>query len=273
MRNQWPVSSLSMTLCATFAALLTLSGPASAHTLAELLPGIYTNTEQAYFQGEAGEEADDRLSLQMTAQDDGTVRLTTVDSFGESLAENQAVSISTRDDLTALEIGECTRLFRVEGEDFVLAESEGSCDSPATMTRISDHGIALTWPDGRVTDLRRARPVSCWISVKRDEPDGNGEESWTFDSGLMMHDQGGHIRAGGGDSGAPEVIVRMRNVVWPEPTTNRPSLVIYVHRPDDLVRAVSYSWANQGAERVGINLRWMQVSCTIQNEETGDTEE
>jgi hypothetical protein len=30
---------------------------------------------------------------------------------------------------------------------------------------------------------------------------------------------------------------------------------------------VSYAWADEGAARVGINLRWMQASCTIDGAE------
>ena len=53
----------------------------------------------------------------------------------------------------------------------------------------------------------------------------------------------------------------MRNVRWPY-GNNRPSLVLYAYRPDK-DRAVSYAWADPSAQRIGINLRWMQASCTL----------
>ena len=53
----------------------------------------------------------------------------------------------------------------------------------------------------------------------------------------------------------------MRNVTWPY-GSNRPSLVPYAYRSGE-DRAVSYAWADPSAERIGINLRWMQASCTL----------
>jgi len=60
----------------------------------------------------------------------------------------------------------------------------------------------------------------------------------------------------------------MRNVIWPPPTTNKPSIVLYIHKPDEPDRAESYSWADPGATRIGINLRWVQASCGIDGVET-----
>ena len=42
---------------------------------------------------------------------------------------------------------------------------------------------------------------------------------------------------------------------------NKPSLVLYVHK-DDPVRAESYSWAAPASTMIGINLRWVQGSCS-----------
>ena len=42
---------------------------------------------------------------------------------------------------------------------------------------------------------------------------------------------------------------------------NNPSLVLYIHRPDQPDHAVSYSWADPKADRIGINLRWVQANC------------
>ncbi|MGP1281522.1 MAG: hypothetical protein ACTS1X_00975 [Parasphingopyxis sp.] len=261
-----------MRIIPTMAILAGAAAPAGAQDLADLLPGTYANTEQVYFQGEAGEPQDRWISLRFSAGADGGMMLHSIDPFGQPLygEEGQPVTIEPRGELTALTAGDCTRLMRPEGEDFVLAASEGDCDDlPVRMERVGASGMSFSWPDGRMMEMRRARPVSCWISVRRTDPVPEGESEWTFDANLTMHDQGGRIRAGGGDSGAPVAIVRMRNVVWPPPTRNRPSLVLYVHTEDEPDRAVSYSWADPSAERIGINLRWMQASCTVQQTEEG----
>ncbi len=121
-------------------------------------------------------------------------------------------------------------------------------------------GIAL--PDGRTTALQRARPATCWGSVPKAAKKPDGTDDWYFVPGLKLHDRGGRVQFGGGDTGAPAVVLRMRNVVWPS-GTNKPSLVLYVHNPENPDHAESYSWADPQAKRIGINLRWMQASCTI----------
>lgn len=117
-------------------------------------------------------------------------------------------------------------------------------------------------------ELRRARPASCWVAMPKTAKKADGSTDWHFVRDLKLHDQGGRALAGGGESGAAPVILRMRNVVWAT-GPNRPSLVLYVHRPDSPNRAESYAWADPDAKRIGINLRWMQASCTIDPPEGG----
>jgi hypothetical protein len=38
-------------------------------------------------------------------------------------------------------------------------------------------------------------------------------------------------------------------------------LTLYVH-DGDAKRALSYAWAEEDAGRIGLNLRWLQASCT-----------
>jgi hypothetical protein len=126
----------------------------------------------------------------------------------------------------------------------------------------SPNALTMTLPDGRKSMLRRARAATCWGSIPKIAKKPDGSENWYFAAGLKLHDQGGRVRFGGPDSGTPEVVLRMRNVIWPT-GTNKPSLVLYVHKPESPDRAEAYSWADPDAKRIGINLRWMQASCTI----------
>lgn len=122
--------------------------------------------------------------------------------------------------------------------------------------------VRMTLSDGRVTELRRARTATCWGAAPKAVKKANGSEDWAGARDLKLHDQGGRVSFGGGTTGAPEVVLRMRNVIWPS-GPSRPSLVLYVHKPDAPDKAVSYSWADPSAKMIGINLRWMQASCTI----------
>jgi hypothetical protein len=109
------------------------------------------------------------------------------------------------------------------------------------------------------SELRRAGRFSCWVSARKFAGKPDGTPQWTFQRGQTF-DQGGRIAFPGGGE-APDFSIRLRNVTWAKGSTNRPSLVLYVHT-DDPARAVSYSWASPDADLVGINLRWMQGSCS-----------
>ena len=131
------------------------------------------------------------------------------------------------------------------------------------ILRVFPATIMVELAGGRRTTLLKARGATCWVAIRKDKPKPDGKEDWYFTRDVKLHDQGGRAIAGGGDTGAQQVIVRMRNVIWPPPTSNKPSLVMYIHKPETPDRAESYSWADEDAVRVGINLRWMQSSCAI----------
>jgi hypothetical protein len=110
------------------------------------------------------------------------------------------------------------------------------------------------------SEIRPARAFTCWVSVRKFAAKPDGTPDWTFKSGLVTFDQGGRV-AIPGEGTAPDVTIRLRNVTWASGSRNKPSLVLYVHK-DDPERAESYTWASPDASLVGINLRWMQGSCT-----------
>ncbi len=110
-------------------------------------------------------------------------------------------------------------------------------------------------PTGVPHKNRKARRFECWMTAMQRD----GE--WTFRRGLEIHDQGGMVWLETEEEGPQQVGIKMRNVRWPY-GNNRPSLVLYAYRHDE-DRAVSYAWADPSAQRIGINLRWMQASCTL----------
>ena len=194
---------------------------------APLPAGTYSNEEQVYFAREGGETPPPLVFLNVG--EDGTV--TQVDAFGMPM---------------------------------------GTAPPQLTLTP-SERGLSGALPDSGpdtpMLDLRRARPASCWVAIRKDTPKPDGSEDWAYAPSLAIHDQGGRARFGGGDSGAPEVVLRIRHVVWPKAAEGQvqrgPNLVLYIHRPDAPDRAEAYAWADDGANRIGINLRWMQASCTL----------
>lgn len=102
----------------------------------------------------------------------------------------------------------------------------------------------------------KARRFECWVAAL--ERDG---ESWTFKQGLDVWDQGGTATVVTDDDEPETVRIKLRNVRWPA-GNNRNSLVLYAFKGDS-ERAESYVWAEPTAERLAMNLRWMQASCSL----------
>jgi hypothetical protein len=156
--------------------------------------------------------------------------------------------------------GPCRIDFARVPAGLTIVNQRGGC-SGASLTTVTDAGLAMRTADGAVLELQRARAFKCWASIPR-KALKDGKTDWWFKSGLMLHDRGGRVVAETDEAVPQRFTLRMRNVVWPT-GNNAPSLVLYVHG-DDPDRAISYSWADPEAKRVGINLRTMQGSCTLQ---------
>jgi len=145
---------------------------------------------------------------------------------------------------------------------FGEAQSEWSRDPIPELSRRED---GSGWQMGG-SEIRQARRFSCWVSTRKFAAKPDGSADWTFTRGLETFDQGGRVVVPGNGE-APDVTFRLRNVTWAKGSRNRPSFVLYVHK-DDPVRSESYSWASPDAELIGINLRWVQGSCGLIEEET-----
>lgn len=256
-----------------FIALIPMLAMAGAPTpdATALLLGSFTNEEQVYFDKEAGRTPPDWFAMAVEKTATG-MSITEPDAFGRTHGEPHRLTVGREGDTTILNYGKCQRLYRANGDGLVASGVRGICHAPATMTAIAPAGITLAFPGRKTILLRRARSATCWSAIPSKQPKADGSPDWFFVRDVKLHDQGGRALVGGGDSGADPLVLRMRNVVWPPsadgtPATNKPSIVLYVHKPDQPDRAESYVWADPGAARIGINLRWMQASCGIDGAE------
>lgn len=241
---------------------MSAAGPA-LYALASLLVGVFTNEEQVYFAREAGRTPPPWVGVRVDSLGDGRVRLRTVDAFGRSGAEDQIMRLGEADGLATITTGDCVRRFRLEGEALVEA-APARCRSPAALVGVAPQGLTMRLPDGGSLDLQRARPFVCWVSVRKAGRKPDGTEDWAFERGVRLHDRGGRATVSTQETTPQSVTIRMRNVAWRE-GPNQPSLVLYMHRADP-DRAEGYAWADPGAKRVGINMRFAQASCTLDPE-------
>jgi hypothetical protein len=234
-------------------ALTLWSASVPAADFATLLAGQFTSEEAVYFAKEKGSVPPPWIGMSLVAE--GTrMRLKTVDAFGKPGPEDQQMTVAGLTTTT----GKCSRTYAPDGDGFVQASVSGSCKAPGYIARIAPAGLTLKLADGSDVMLQRGRPFGCWVSSpKGKKPDGS--DDWSFER-VTLHDAGGRALA---SAGATPFVLRMRNVTWPS-GPNRPSLVLYIHDANEPDRAISYVWADPGAKRVGINLRTVQASCTLE---------
>lgn len=241
---------------------MSAAGPA-LYALASLISGVFTNEEQVYFAREAGQAPPPWVGVRVDSRGDGSVRLRTIDAFGRPGAEDQIMQLSEADGLAVATTGQCVRRFRLDGEALVEA-SATQCRSPAALVGVAPGGLTMRLPDGRSLELQRARPFVCWVAVRKSAAKPDGGDDWAFERGVRLHDRGGRATVTTQEAQPQAVTIRMRNVEWRE-GPNQPSLVLYMHRADP-ERAEGYAWADPGARRVGINMRFAQASCTLDPE-------
>jgi hypothetical protein len=232
---------------------------AAVLTVAALLPGTYTNEEQVYFAKEAGKPVPPWMGMTITPAAGG-FRLQPVDAFGTARGESRLLKLRETEKLVSITEGGCTIDYARVPLGLTMVNQSGHCAGAALLTTVTEPGLAIRLSDGTLVEAQRARAFKCWASIPRKAPK-DGKPDWWFKPGLMLHDRGGRVVAETDEAVPQRFTLRMRNVVWPT-GNNAPSLVLYVHG-DDPDHAISYSWADPGATRIGINLRTMQGSCTL----------
>jgi len=156
---------------------------------------------------------------------------------------------------------------RAESEDCAWAFPGPDTGEPLRVS-LSVSRAELTVAAARGADVedavfRKARPFVCWVGVLKGSSHGDsgeGANDWDFRQGVALHDQGGDALIETAEQPPRKVRLRLRDVDWPY-GDRRPSLTLYVYEGDS-DRAVSYAWTEGGSDRIGINLRWVQASCT-----------
>lgn len=179
----------------------------------------------------------------------------------------------------------CDVLWRRQANQFIGSIEDGACrvKSDRFGEIVIDDDLVLTpeeiWISDRATTLngdyvfgnkagvphklKKARSFECWTAVLRGAKHGDsgeGMNDWQFQRGGLLHDQGGVLELTTDESPPRRVTLLLRRVEWPT-GLNRPSLTLYA-REGTSERAVSYAWTEFDAQRIGLNLRWLQASCT-----------
>jgi hypothetical protein len=104
--------------------------------------------------------------------------------------------------------------------------------------------------------LMRCRAFKGWFAIRQE---GGKEEKYDFVGNLNVHDQGWRKRVIRPDGTPTPYTVELSQVIF-EKRINVLKLAIYEEGTE---RAITYNWTNPEAERIGINLRYLQVGLTL----------
>ena len=172
--------------------------------------------------------------------------------------ENQFVG-ETRRGACRVESRQSGRLLLIEDDLVLTPDAIWIRDRAETLDGTYVYGNRAGLPHR----LRKVRGFECWVALLRGAEHGDsgeGRNDWQFLRDVWIHDQGGLARITTDESPPRNLELRLREAEWPA-RDRRASLTLYVHEAGN-DRALSYTWGEAGAERLGLNLRWLQASCT-----------
>jgi CpeT/CpcT family (DUF1001) len=103
--------------------------------------------------------------------------------------------------------------------------------------------------------LLRCHAFKGWVAIRKE----GTEDKYEFMGNLKLHDQGWKTRVLMPDGKPTPYTVELSQVIF-EKRIPVLKLAIYEDGKD---KAVAYAWTNPEAERIGVNLRWIQVGLTL----------
>lgn len=219
-------------------------------------PGAWDNAEQVFFAEEQGRKVmPRRMHAKVTAEGARafTIRAFAGNDFAKPVEERTATaSVDASAGRIRLSAPGCEITWQRQANQFVGEAKAGSCGS-AAVTRFVLSAEDLWAGDSR---MMRAREWSCWMAIPREDRPG----TWFSAFNLRILDQGGEVWVKTDEATPREIGYRLRQVKWPA-GTNQDALTLYVLKKGE-ARAPGYAWASPDATRVGLNLRWMQGSCS-----------
>jgi hypothetical protein len=294
--------------------------------MAELLPGLYDNANQNYFDRRRGlPEADRHPRINTRIEriaapafgPHAFLWTNTVTEGEQKTTSHRIVTLSVEPSAEAVvmrhyfdlagRIGEggwqdlepadlrrtpgCDYLFRRRAGQFRGVQADGACRfewegqpvytdntielSPDSLWFVDHKYVAAT--GSRITGvesgepfwLERAREFHCYADI----PGVGGGRDIPFEryDGITLHDKGGsHWFRSRGDE-PREIGLVLQSVTWhilnekDSGNFNRNSLVIYIMEklPDGSMQEHGYAFTEPDAERIGVNLKWMLVNCSM----------
>jgi len=262
-----------------------------------MLPGIYANANQSYFDGRGDRETKhkplfvDVRTVEVSSAGDRVVSATgyfnndpeqALDPMLWSLSEDPSSNTVRMRiwQVTETELGMpasinldaggrsyCDVFWRRESGQF-RATSDGGCDAFASAFQLSETALWINYENEDAGDyeLHRARPFECYADIPG--VGGGVDIPYKRFDDFKIHDQGGRFRFTS-DEGQ-DLLVMLWKVDWPINNQSgiftRDSLVLYVNEfIDDEMKQHAYAFTPPASDRIGMNLKWMLVNCFMES--------
>ena len=247
-----------------------------------MLPGIYDNANQSYFDRRGDRSIKHRRIHMVIAADANNPNQFRVETFWDEKQETpnsvETWLLSTSPDndsvkMTIASAGEepkqnCERYWRREAQQF-RAKSAKNCQDPFAAELVLGYDqFWVDYPkqDGGNYQLHRARGFECYADIPG--VGGGRDEPYERYEGFKIHDQGGAVWFTSKEG--RRLGISLFLVDWPinnyEGIFTRDSFVIYVSEEIDGTRKEhGYAFTVPSADRIGINLKWMLASCFMKS--------
>lgn len=247
--------------------------------LSEILPGTYdnwqqTNIERAWAMGEPGDFARVRLDVSRQGSADAAgpafdvemrngaepdasaTRIRYVLTADDSAGAIRAVAHNAADDAP---MPDCDLLLRRDLFSIAGEKAGPNCSGAPAAMRASDDRIDVMLEEGgEWRRLRKAREFVCMIDVPKNDPLTANHTQHYID----VHDQGGSFDFVHPDGRNMRLLLGQD---WSY-GMRRDTFFIGVLDLDDNSRTLVYSWAEPGADRIGVNPGWIRVQCDLATE-------
>jgi len=271
--------------------------------ISEFLPGIYSNYNQVYFNNRGKVPDEERhLRREIEIQEIDTNIFSVKDTFvmanvfekpitkDDKETSHAIINVEANNREKAVQLDiyksnesyslndmdgspDCTVMMIRGAEEFYAREYSGDCDEMTNVYTLSkkhlfvrmgeDSGINTKEP----YKLNEARPFQCYVDI----PGVSGGRDLPYKryEPFFIHDQGGTFEILT-DHEKRNLVFRLVRVDWEINNHigvfTRDVMVLYAEeRTDDGYKINGYTFTEPDITRVGINFKWMLVSCFMES--------
>ncbi len=235
---------------------------AGSDRLQSLLVGEYNNHEQVWQQGQDG--AAESVRRHWHFRRDGDAGLDLSIGRGQTAPDAPQWTFAFAADGQSLvaEVSgasRCGYLWKTTATGFEGEASERGCAGLPTRMGVDGEWLTAVWPTGEEERARRVGHYRGWIALRRNRLDPDAApDDYVFVREADWHDEGFMLPILDGDQPTGYAIELARLTYQDTPTAVLKLGVVEAATGETL----SYAWAAPGAERIGINLRWIQAGLT-----------